>query len=417
MKRRIAVLLVCCVLLSLTNPAASAENAGTEPRVASAVKAGKTETSKEPFDTETFCLTAEDQVVDVVEFDEKIPFNLVMVVDYNLWDGSKKTAIVTEHKRYEDGFECYDYYDLCTGIRLYTEKVLQYVTLYSAPRGRNSEWVYINPYFGGNISISYVIQTWAISDPFDYEDLPDPIDWVSEHYSTVPKSVFNHYFPTQTTAEGYKRYDSTNTYDIEVYRDFYRDFVPSELQIKSEELIEAMEKDGLLFSELKKQKYSELPERTLIGNILINGGFEYGVNDEWSVTDYSKCDLLSQEWNPNDALKGDGYYHFWSAAENRVEFTLEQTADSLRTGNYRFSISIMGGDAGKTDIYAYAKINGEIIGKKQMKISSYKNWDTVWIEDIPYVEGQTITVGIYVKCSGPNAWGMIDEAKLFAASA
>ena len=27
-------------------------------------------------------------------------------------------------------------------------------------------------------------------------------------------------------------------------------------------------------------------------------------------------------------------------------------------------------------------------------------------------EGETITVGIYVKCAGPNAWGKIDDALL-----
>ena len=32
---------------------------------------------------------------------------------------------------------------------------------------------------------------------------------------------------------------------------------------------------------------------------------------------------------------------------------------------------------------------------------------------LPYVcEGDTLTVGLYVKCAGPNAWGKIDDALL-----
>ena len=34
------------------------------------------------------------------------------------------------------------------------------------------------------------------------------------------------------------------------------------------------------------------------------------------------------------------------------------------------------------------------------------------IENIAYNEGDTIVVGLYVKCAGPNAWGKIDDAKL-----
>ena len=54
-----------------------------------------------------------------------------------------------------------------------------------------------------------------------------------------------------------------------------------------------------------------------------------------------------------------------------MEFTLEQTVENLPAGTYKYSISIMGGDAGDTDIYAYVKINGEITAKAPMVITSY----------------------------------------------
>ena len=97
-----------------------------------------------------------------------------------------------------------------------------------------------------------------------------------------------------------------------------------------------------------------------------------------------------------------------------MEFTLEQEVANLPAGNYKYSISIMGGDAGDTEIYAYVKINGEIVFRKEMQITSYGNWDTALIEGIRYEQGDTLTVGIYVKCSGSGngAWGKIDDALL-----
>ena len=70
----------------------------------------------------------------------------------------------------------------------------------------------------------------------------------------------------------------------------------------------------------------------------------------------------------------------------------------------------MGGDGGETDIYAYVKVNGEMIHRADTKITVYDEWHTATINEIEYAEGDNITVGIYVKCSGPNAWGKIDDA-------
>ena len=72
----------------------------------------------------------------------------------------------------------------------------------------------------------------------------------------------------------------------------------------------------------------------------------------------------------------------------------------------------MGGDGGDTEIYAYVEINGEIVQTAQTEITVYNEWHTATINNIEYNEGDTITVGIYVKCAGPNAWGKIDDALL-----
>ena len=49
-----------------------------------------------------------------------------------------------------------------------------------------------------------------------------------------------------------------------------------------------------------------------------------------------------------------------------------------------------------------------------MTITSYGSWDRAVIENIPHADTDTVTVGVYVKCSGAGngAWGKIDDAML-----
>ena len=74
----------------------------------------------------------------------------------------------------------------------------------------------------------------------------------------------------------------------------------------------------------------------------------------------------------------------------------------------------MGGDAGNSEIYAYVKVNGETVGTQPMKITSYGNWDTQSPPVFGTAAGDTVTVGVYVRCEGAGngAWGKIDDAML-----
>ena len=149
-------------------------------------------------------------------------------------------------------------------------------------------------------------------------------------------------------------------------------------------------------------------------NYLQNGSFESGEQFGWTVSDHAGADQLYVEQKASDSLTGDWHMHFWSAKTNTVEFTMEQEVTDLEPGTYKYSISIMGGDAGEQQIYAYVKINGETIAEKSMKISSYGQWDTAQISEIRVSENDRICCGIYVKCagSGNGAWGKIDDAAL-----
>jgi arabinogalactan endo-1,4-beta-galactosidase len=146
-------------------------------------------------------------------------------------------------------------------------------------------------------------------------------------------------------------------------------------------------------------------------NFLENWSFEEGEKG-WTATALGRFDELHVEDKVSDSLTGTKHYHFWGASANAVEFTLEQEVKGLKTGRYKYAISIMGGDCGETEIYAYVKIDGEIVQTADTIVTVYNEWHTAEIADIAYTDGETITVGIYVKCSGPNAWGKIDDALL-----
>ena len=149
-------------------------------------------------------------------------------------------------------------------------------------------------------------------------------------------------------------------------------------------------------------------------NYLQNSGFEAGTEAPWVVTDLAKADQLCVEEKVTDSLSGVWHMHFWSAATDSVKFTLEQTVEDLPAGTYKFTVSIMGGDAGETEIYAYAKLDGEILQTAPLTITTYGNWDTATVRGIEYDGEGDLTVGIYVRCQGAGngAWGKIDDAML-----
>lgn len=146
-------------------------------------------------------------------------------------------------------------------------------------------------------------------------------------------------------------------------------------------------------------------------NFLENWSFEEGESG-WTATALKSFDELHVEDKVSDSMTGNKHYHFWGAGKDCVEFTLEQEVSNLKSGIYNYSISIMGGDGGETDIYSYVKVNGETVQRAATDITVYDEWHTATINGIHYAEGDSITVGIYVKCSGPNAWGKIDDAML-----
>ena len=183
-----------------------------------------------------------------------------------------------------------------------------------------------------------------------------------------------------------------------------------------EELDEKMHTSGPAQYEIAGEA-GGMPARCFVSMVEYNFLTDYSFEDggvNWAATDLSKADQLYVEDKTTDSLTGTKHMHFWSAAKNSVEFTCEQTVKDLPAGKYKFSISIMGGDAGDHEVYAYVKVNGETVGTAPMKITSYGNWDTGVVPEFAVSAGDEVTVGIYVRCEGAGngAWGKIDDALL-----
>ncbi len=154
-------------------------------------------------------------------------------------------------------------------------------------------------------------------------------------------------------------------------------------------------------------------------NYLLNPSFELDkhgteVPTGWQIFHNNQIDELYVEDKTSDSSDGHKHFHFWSKAQDSVEFSLQQNILSLEKGLYDYSISIMGGDGGSTNIYAYVRINGEIKYSAPLNITVYNSWQKAAIKNIDYDGVSTIEVGIYVRCSGTNngAWGKIDDASL-----
>ena len=143
-------------------------------------------------------------------------------------------------------------------------------------------------------------------------------------------------------------------------------------------------------------------------NFLKNWSFDDNESGEpWIATPAVSMKQLYVENKVTDSMTGTNHYHFWSDSE--IEFTLEQTLESLKAGTYKYTISIMGGDGGTHEIYSYVKINGEIVATAPLTITVYNEWHTALIDNIEVKDGDVVTVGLYAKCPS-GAWGKIDDA-------
>ena len=148
-------------------------------------------------------------------------------------------------------------------------------------------------------------------------------------------------------------------------------------------------------------------------NLLTNGDFEAGVLEPWRLINRGTADEVFVEEKVSDSLDGSWHMHFWSSTQHTVDFAIEQDCDARRGGEYRFTVSIMGGDCVDQELRAYVLIDGQEAASAPLSISSYGKWDKAELR-FSCDAGQQITVGVAVRTGGEGAgaWGKIDAAVL-----
>ncbi len=200
-----------------------------------------------------------------------------------------------------------------------------------------------------------------------------------------------------------------------VMTDNSRQDVPVSWEVSAEELA-AMQRAGAAVYTVSGTAGGKPVSATVEivdANLLTNGDFETGVLEPWRLINRGTADELFVEQKATDSLDGSWHMHFWSSTQNRVDFAIEQERAASLGGEYRFTVSVMGGDCVDQELRAYVLVDGQEAASAPLTISSYGNWDTAELR-FSCREGQQITVGVAVKTGGKGsgAWGKIDAAAL-----
>ena len=146
-------------------------------------------------------------------------------------------------------------------------------------------------------------------------------------------------------------------------------------------------------------------------NLLVNASFEDRDREMWKVTS-NGANPTDYQSKATEATSGETSLHFWS--DKTQDFRVEQTVTGLSAGSYGATLSIQGGDVGSdAEIYLYAIHNGKEYRSDLVTLNGWLNWQEPVIPEITIAEGESITVGIAVKCQG-GGWGTIDDITLYS---
>ncbi len=143
-------------------------------------------------------------------------------------------------------------------------------------------------------------------------------------------------------------------------------------------------------------------------NYVENGGFEDADISMWKIenTGGVTTELFVQD-KTTDAKTGKNALHFWS--KDKVSFTVEQTVSGLDAGNYKFSLSIHGGDIKNPDMYIYARSGGKKY-RAETDVDGWRNFRIPVISGIRVSDGK-VTIGAHISC-GEGGWGSLDDFAL-----
>ena len=145
-------------------------------------------------------------------------------------------------------------------------------------------------------------------------------------------------------------------------------------------------------------------------NYAVNYSFEDEDRSMWVIENISdKTTQIDYQKKALDAVTGEFALHFWG--EKGSELRAYQKVTEIPAGTYSLTASIQGGDGGDDqDIYIFAYVGDDdsAMQRSSAELSGYANWQHPKVADITVNEGDTVTIGVYVK-AGIGSWGTIDD--------
>ncbi len=146
-------------------------------------------------------------------------------------------------------------------------------------------------------------------------------------------------------------------------------------------------------------------------NYVVNPSFEDTDTSMWNVTYNGDTDPTDYQEKEDDAHSGTYAFHFWSG-DSDMDFAIEQEITDLEAGSYRLSAFAQGGDMDESsDLELYALVNGEEAAAESFMLTSWADWKEPVINDIKINAGDTLTIGVRMKCN-TGSWGTVDDFTL-----
>ena len=146
-------------------------------------------------------------------------------------------------------------------------------------------------------------------------------------------------------------------------------------------------------------------------NYVVNPSFEDTDTSMWNVTYNGDTDPTDYQEKEDDAHSGTYAFHFWSG-DSDMDFAIEQEITDLEAGSYRLSAFAQGGDMEESsDLELYALVNGEEAAAESFMLTSWADWKEPVINDIKINAGDTLTIGVRMKCN-TGSWGTVDDFTL-----
>lgn len=146
-------------------------------------------------------------------------------------------------------------------------------------------------------------------------------------------------------------------------------------------------------------------------NYVVNPSFEDPDTSMWNVTYNGDTDPTDYQEKEDDAHSGTYAFHFWSG-DSDMDFAIEQEITDLEAGSYRLSAFAQGGDMEEnSDLELYAIVNGEEAAAESFMLTSWADWKEPVISDININAGDTLTIGVRMKCN-TGSWGTVDDFTL-----